>query len=32
MGSLDRGDVIKKGAPLSINEIIGKVRAVTNSR
>ncbi|HXV46150.1 MAG TPA: response regulator [Nitrososphaera sp.] len=31
MGSLDRGDVIKK-EPLSINEVIGKVRAVTNSR
>jgi hypothetical protein len=31
MGSLDRSDVIKK-EPLSINEVIGKVRAVTNSR
>ena len=31
MGSLDRGDVIKK-EPLSINEVICKVRAFTNSR
>ena len=32
MGSLDRGDVIKK-EPLSINEVIYKVRAAfTNSR
>lgn len=32
MGSLDRGDVIKK-EPLSINEVICKVRAaLTNSR
>lgn len=32
MGSLDRGDVIKK-EPLSINEVISKVRAAfTNSR
>jgi DNA-binding response OmpR family regulator len=32
MGSLDRDDVIKK-EPLSMNEVIGKVRAaLTNSR
>jgi DNA-binding response OmpR family regulator len=32
MGSLDRRDVIKK-EPLSMNEVIGKVRAaLTNSR
>ena len=32
MGSLDRGDVIRK-EPLSINEVMHKVRAVlTNSR
>jgi DNA-binding response OmpR family regulator len=32
LGSLDRDDVIKK-EPLSINEVIGKVRAaLTNSR
>lgn len=32
MGSLDRGDVIKK-EPLSINEVIHKVRAaITNNR
>jgi hypothetical protein len=31
MGSLDREDVIKK-EPLSINEVICKVRAFTNSR
>lgn len=31
MGSLDRNDVIKK-EPLSINEVIYKVHAITNNR